>query len=525
MSALAPFRNRRKRVPSGSSIPRPVALFERPRREIDRLRKENKELRKKADEDRERIAELEKQADLLKNLEKELADRDKKIDDLEHQLAGRKKDSSNSSKPPSSDGPAARKRVNPQRKKSRRKPGGQKGHPGRYRVLVPTEKTDKVIEVFPSACTCGHRFPKDGKGCCRTGKPHRHQVSELPEIRPHITEYQFWRVICPDCGKVLWAPVPREILSQFGPKLTALLAYLTVVCRMPRRKMEELLENVFATPISLGSTQKAVEETSTALHSSYQELEQQLPNEGALNGDETGWRGDGMKRWLWVLVARFFVFFTIAKSRSSAVLYQLLGLQFLGILCSDRYSAYIKYHKGRAQFCWAHLKRDLLGLQQFARTTVADRFARDALALHARLFRLWHRFRQGDIDQSQLNLKSIPLEKKFFALAEKHLNCADAEVRTLARLFFDHIDRLFAFTMYPGVEPTNNKAERAIRTAVQWRKTSFGNRSQKGELATARLLTAAGTCKMQQRNILEFLEETIRLHRAGLPTPSLLPQP
>jgi len=160
MSASAPFRNWRKRVPSGSSIPRPVALFERFRREIDRLRKENKDLQKKAVEDRERIAELEKKADLLK---KEVADREKKIDDLEHQLAGRKKDSSNSSKPPSSDGPAARKRVNPQRKKSRRKPGGQKGHPGKYRVLVPTEKTDKVIEVFPSACTCGHRFPRTEK--------------------------------------------------------------------------------------------------------------------------------------------------------------------------------------------------------------------------------------------------------------------------------------------------------------------------------------------------------------------------
>lgn len=343
-------------------------------------------------------------------------------------------------------------------------------------------------------------------------------------MRPHITEYQFWRIICPDCGKVIWAPVPREILSRFGPKLTGLLAYLTVVCRMPRRKMEELLENVLATPISLGSTQKAVEETSTALQPSYQELQQQLPNEPVLNGDETGWHSDGAKLWLWVLVARCFAFFTIAKSRSSEVLYQILGPQFLGILCTDRFSAYIKYHKGVAQFCWAHLKRDLLGVQQFARTTVADHFARDALALHARLFRLWHRFRNGDFDRDQLIQKSIPLEKKFFALAEKHLDCADAEVRTLAHLFFFQIERLFAFIENPGVEPTNNISERTLRTAVQWRKTSFGNRSQKGEIATARLLTAAATCKMQHRNIFEFLTETIRSHRAGLPTPSLLAQ-
>jgi transposase len=522
MRAFTPFRNWRKQGPSGSSIPRPVALFERLRHEIERLSEENENLRKKLVEDESEIAELEKKTDHLK---KDVEDRDKKIKDLEHQLAGRKKDSSNSSKPPSSDGPAAGKRVHPQRKQSGRKPGGQKGHPGKYRALVPTEKADKVIEVFPSACKCGHRFPNGGKGLCKTGEPHRHQVTELPEIRPHITEYQFWRVICPDCGQIIWAPVPREILNQFGPKLTALLAYLTVVCRMPRRKMEELLGNVLATSISLGSTQKAVEETSAALQTSCQELEQQLPNEPVLNGDETGWRGDGAKLWLWVFVARFFVFFTVAKSRSSEVLYQLLGPQFLGILCTDRFSAYIKYHKGVAQFCWAHLKRDLLGIQQFARTTVAERFARDALALHARLFRLWHRFRKGDLNHDQLAQKSIPLEKKFFALAENHLNCADGEVRTFARLFFTHTERLFAFTKYPGVEPTNNSSERALRTAVQWRKTSFGNRSKNGELATAHLLTAAGTCKMQQRNVLEFLAETVRLHRAGLPTPSLLPQP
>lgn len=491
------------------------ALFERLRREIDRLRKEAEQLRRRLTEEKKKAAEL----------EKELAERDKKIDELEHQLAGRKKNSSNSSKPPSSDGLAGDKRIHPQRKKSGRRPGGQKGHPGSYRALVPAEQADKVIMVLPETCKhCGHRFPKDGKGLCRTGKPHRHQVAELPEIRPHITEYQFWRVVCPDCGQVAWAPVPREILSRFGPKLTALLAYLTVVCRMPRRKMEELLENVLATPIGLGTTQKAVEETSTALQISCQEIEQQLRHEPVLNGDETGWRSDGAKRWLWVLVARGFVFFMVAKSRSSEVLYQLLGPQFLGILCTDRFSAYIKYHKGKAQFCWAHLKRDLLGIQQFARTTVADRFARDALALHARLFRLWHRFRTGDLDRIQLIQKSIPLEKRFFALSENHLDCAEGEVRTLARFFFNHTERLFAFVKHAGVEPTNNISERALRTAVQWRKTSFGNRSRNGELATARLLTAAGTCNMQGRNILEFLAETVRLHRAEQPTPSLLPR-
>ena len=493
---------------------RPAAVFERLRREIDRLRREGEQLRRKLTEEKKKTAEL----------EKELADRDKKITDLEHQLAGRKKNSTNSSKPPSSDGPSAEKRIHPQRRESKRRPGGQKGHRGCHRQLVPTDQADEVIKVLPQDCKhCGKKFPKNVKDLPTKGEPHRHQVTEIPEIKPHITEFHYPEVVCPDCGRTTRASLTAEIRSQFGPKLTAFLGYLTVVCRMPRRKLEELLENVSGISISLGSTQKAVEETSAALQPGYQELQQQLRHEPVLNGDETGWRGDGEKRWLWVLVARCFAFFTVAKSRSSEVLRQLLGPAFLGILCSDRFSAYIKYHKGIAQFCWAHLKRDLLGIQQLGRTTEGDRFSRDALALHARLFRLWHRFRAGDIDRAQLILKSIPLEKKFFALAESHLDSADAEVYVLAKLFFYHIDRLFAFIQHPGVEPTNNISERTIRTAVQWRKISFGNRSEAGEIATARLLTVAATCRMQNRNILEFLTETVRAHRAGRSAPSLLP--
>lgn len=504
---------------------RPAALFDRLRREIDLLRKEAEQLRRELTEEKKKSDGLEKKLERkTAEFEKELTDRDKKIANLEHQLAGRKKNSTNSSKPPSSDGPAAEKRVHPQRRKSKRKPGGQKGHPGNHRALVPTEQVDRVIKVLPPGCRhCGKKFPNSGQDLPTKGEPHRHQVTEIPKIKPHITEYQFPDVVCPDCRRTTRASVPAEIRNQFGPKLTAFLGYLTVVCRMPRRKLEELLENVTGISISLGSTQKAVEETSTALQPCYQELQQQLRHEPALNGDETGWRGDGEKRWLWVLVARWFAFFTVAKSRSSEVLRQLLGPTFLGILCTDRFSAYIKYHKGLAQFCWAHLKRDLLGIQQLGRTTEGDHFSRDALALHARLFRLWHRFRAGDINRGQLIQKSIPLEKNFFALAESHLDSEDTEVYSLAKLFFNHTERLFAFIRYPGVEPTNNVAERTIRTAVQWRKISFGNRSQAGEIATARLLTVAATCRMQNRNVLEFLTETVRAHRAGRPAPSLLP--
>jgi transposase len=201
------------------------------------------------------------------------------------------------------------------------------------------------------------------------------------------------------------------------------------------------------------------------------------------------------------------------------VLVQLLGAVFAGILCSDRCPTYLKYHKGEGQFCWAHFKRNILGVLEIGKTTDAERFCRDALALHARLFRLWHRFRSGPdtghdpITRQQLIQKSIPLEKKFCALAERYLDSDDKDVRNLATALLVHFERFFTFLEKDDVEPTNNSAERALRCAVQWRKTSFGSRSPEGEVAVARLLTVIRTCHMQNRRSLDYLAAAIRSHR------------
>jgi transposase len=183
------------------------------------------------------------------------------------------------------------------------------------------------------------------------------------------------------------------------------------------------------------------------------------------------------------------------------------------------------------QLCWAHLKRNLLGIADYARSPSAQQFCRDVLAIVAQLFRLWHRFR-GDlrdrrgnpqpIDRRQLILRSLPLQKKLFALAEAHLDDADREVRNLATALFVHGERLFTFLEHEGVEPTNNVVKRALRTAVQWRKISFGNRSRNGELATARLLTVTQTCKKQQRHVLAYLTHAVCCYRRKAPAPSLL---
>jgi transposase len=280
--------------------------------------------------------------------------------------------------------------------------------------------------------------------------------------------------------------------------------------------------------VESGQRSNSWEESSEAVAEACADLEKQLPDEPVLNSDETGYRTSGEKRWLWALVAPGFVFYKIASSRGAEVLVQLLGAVFAGILCSDRCPTYLKYHPGEGQFCWAHFKRNVLGVLEIAKTTEAERFCRDLLALHARLFRLWHRFRAGPgsrygpITREQLIVKSVPLEKKFFALAFQHLDSRNKDVRNLATTLCLHFERFFTFLDKDGVEPTNNTAQRALRCAVQWRKISFGSRSPQGEVAVARLLTVARTCQMQNRSSLGFLGAAIRAHRKAQPGPSLL---
>jgi transposase len=498
-------------------------------RENEGLRKENEELRRKVAEHEKQIAEHERQ---IAEREKQIADAEKQIADLERQLAGRKKNSTNSSKPPSSDGLAGEQRSRGRKRKSKRKPGGQPGHPGHHRPLVPAAEVSATEVLLPKQCGhCGENLPQDPGQVATQGEPRRHQVTEVPPVKAYITEYQFPNVVCGDCGKATRAPLPEEIAGQLGPQLTALIAYWTVVCRIPRRLVEAMLSDVLGIEISLGSTQKAWEEVSRAVAQPCRQLQEQLPREAVLNVDETGWRTSGDKRWLWALVANQFVYYVVASTRGAEVLVSLLGAVFRGILCNDRWVAYLSYHSGRMQLCWAHLKRNILGIADYARSPSARQFCRDALAIVARLFRLWYRFR-GDlrdrrgnpqpIDRRQLLQKSIPLQKKLFALAEAHLDDEDREVRNLATALFVHSERLFTFLEQEGVEPTNNVAERVLRPAVQWRKISLGNRSQNGELATARLLTVAQTCKRQRRHVLGYLTDAVRCYRRQAAAPSLL---
>jgi transposase len=478
--------------------------------ELERLTRENERLREQ----------LAQQA-------KALAEQAKLIADLRRQLAMRQQNSTTTSKPPSSDGLAGEPRVRGRRQKSRRRRGGQPGHPGHWRPLVPADRVNHLVHLQPERCRHGQRRLHSADDL---GEPRRHQVTELPPIDAHITEYQCHQRRCRACGQTTQAALPDEVVGQFGPQLTALVAYLTVICRMPRLVVQRFLEGALQIPMSLGSTQAAWEEASAAVAVPDAELEAALPQQPVLNADETGHRTNGDKRWLWAFVARTFVLYRIATSRGSDVLKAVLGETFAGILGSDRLPSYLKYVVGQRQFCWAHATRNILSALDLASTPSAKRFCREALALDRRLFRLWHRFR-GDpgargtpLTRAQLIDKVLPIEKRLFALGERHLDAANKDVRNLATAFFVHNQHFFTFVHEEGVAPTNHTSERALRTAVQWRKIMFGNRSDDGERAVERLLTITQTCQLQQINALVYLTAAIAAYRRHQIVRSLLPK-
>jgi len=445
-----------------------------------------------------------------------------KVAELERKIALLTKDSSNSSKPPSSDGPASKPKMRRRKKSRHRKPGGQPGHKGTNRDLIPPEKVDRIEEVFPESCEQCHKpFHPDVDGSRVLGAYLRRQVIEIPDIKPDVSEYRLRCVQC-DCGNVTWANVPPQARSGFGPRLTALMAYLTAVHRITRRGCQELARTLLGVDISLGSVCKLHEEVSEALEPCCEEIKEALPEQDILNIDETGWKSMGKGIWLWVFVAPAMTFFTLAASRGAKVLKGVLGEVFGGIICSDMFSAYNAYHKGRRQICWAHIIRNLKGLKHACRSPDGVRFARWMLAEVGRLFALWHAFKDGYVDRRTLVTKSVPIRARISNCLQTYELSSDHDVARTARGLLKHWNHLFTFLDHEGVEPTNNSAERGIRPAVQWRKICFGNQSENGEALTARLLTVTRTCILQRKNAFDFLVQSITAHREGLAHPSLV---
>ena len=426
--------------------------------------------------------------------------------------------SANSSRPPSSDPPQA-----PMRSKappSGRKRGGQPGHRGAFRALLPVEQVDEVVTVLPEACRhCGQPFPEPAGR--RRGRAWRHQVVDLRPLAVQVTEYQMLARRCPACTKRTRADLPVGVPHRpFGPRLTAVVALLSGRYRLSRREVRQLLHDLWQVRVSLGAVLRQEQAQSAALAPVVAEAQAAVQQAAAVNMDETGWRQAKQRAWLWTVVLTELTVFQIDRRRGGAVVDGLLGAEFRGVVGSDRWSAYRRFPAEQRALCWAHLKRDFQGLVD--RGGEAEPVGRWGLAEIERLFALWHRFRAGEFAREELQRRLIPLQARLERLLRRGQQTPDPKAAGLCRELRKWWAALWTFARVEGVEPTNNAAERALRPAVLWRKGSFGSDSEAGSRFAERLLTVVASCRQQRRPLLAFLVAAVEAALRGSSPPSLL---
>jgi transposase len=429
--------------------------------------------------------------------------------------------SANSSRPPSSDPPQAPAR--PKAPPSGRKRGGQPGHRGTFRALLPVEQVDEVIVVVPKHCRhCQQPFPEAGGR--RRGRIWRHQVVELLPLAGRVTEYQMAVQRCALCGRRTRASLPPGVPCRpFGARLTAVVALLSGRYRLSRREVQQLLRDLWAVRVSLGAVVRQEQAQSAALAPVVEEARAAVQQAPVVNMDETGWRQEQRRAWLWTVVTAELAVFWIDRRRGGAVVDALLGVAFAGVVGSDRWAAYHRFPAERRALCWAHLKRDFQALVD--RGGEAAPIGRWGLAEIERLFALWHRFRAGEGDRKELQRRLIPLQARLGRLLRRGQEIPDRKAAGLCRELAKWWPALWTFARVEGVEPTNNVAERTLRPAVLWRKGSFGADSAAGSRFAERLLTVAAACRQQGRPLLAFLVTAGEAALWGSRPPSLLPAP
>lgn len=431
------------------------------------------------------------------------------------------RNSSNSHHPPSQDPPW--KKRGRRRRPTGKKRGGQPGHPGRNRSMVPREQVSRFESVRPTSCAvCGEDLGQDSPLISVL----RFQQVELPPIKPDVTEFQLHGCGCLACGHTTQASPPPEFGNRcVGPRLQSLMAYLTGRMRLSRRMTGELLETLLgpAGRLSLGCISECEEDMARALATPYTEALDALCKSPAVNADETGWRMMGDTAWLWVAANEAISAFRIDASRGSKAFMRLLQ-GFDGILVSDRWSAYQKTPIALRQLCWAHLKRDFQKLVD--RKAGAEKTGAWALREIETIFGMWHVFLDGEIPHSNLIQEFSNIKARFARLLRLGTRSKDVKARAFCQKLLIAWPALWTFLRHGGtVEPTNNRAERALRPAVIWRKLSFGSQSDRGRQFVERILTTMTSLRQQGRQVLEFLAHALTSCRTGRAAPSLLPVP
>ena len=470
-----------------------------------------KERRKAANRDAEQ-SRLEAENAQLRG---EIAELTARLEKLERLLSKLQKDSSTSSKPPSSD---IVKPPKEQKKTGKKlKLGGQPGHPRHERPAFTPDQVDQVHDYHLDGCPhCGSRLR-------RTKEPPRIlQQAEIAEKLVEIHEHRSHGAWCPCCEKVVFAPFPEDLKAAglSGPGLTVLVGYLKAVCHASFSTIRKLFRDVLKLHLSRGYLRKLIGKVSAALQDPYSELLQALPLEGTLNVDETGHKENGEQFWTWCFRADLYTLFRIDKSRGSDVLVDVLGEEFDGVLGCDYFSAYRKYmgdFNVRLQFCLAHLIRDIKFLKTLDK--VSRNYADRLLEKIRALFSVIHRRDTMTPERFQARLEKARDE---ILKVGKH-SPIRTEAMNIAERFRDYGAAYFEFITTPGIEPTNNLVEQAIRFVVIDRKITQGTRARCGREWCERIWTTIATCTQQGRSVFEFLQEVISASFHHRPAPSLLP--
>lgn len=444
-----------------------------------------------------------------------------------------RRNSQNSSKPPSQDQGNRFKPKAKQEKEKKKPRGGQLGHEGHEGKFYPLEACETVTEHYPERCiNCGGRL--QGKD----PEPYRVQQVEIPPVVPVVREHRFHALKCACCG-VRTRAWDEVIINgcRYGERIVSTVGLLSGQYRQSHRMVQGLLDQLFGVELSTGSINQLRQESSTSVASAVEEAHHYVQQQEQVNMDETsfaqgnndGKNTEGRKGWLWVLVTPWVSYFAVCLSRSSQVCQQLLGETFTGIVGSDRYSAYQHLSLEHRQVCWAHLKRDLTQIAE--RKGVAGELGQALLEQQHLLFEHWYRVRDGTLSRSEFSQTVQPIRERFkqlltegagYEIAPKEKTPLAKTVRTCQQLLKIE-PALWTFVTTEGIEPTNNAAERALRPAVLWRKNSFGSQSEAGSLFVSRMLTVTTSLRAQNRSVLEYLVQACRASRQGLPAPSLLP--
>ena len=432
---------------------------------------------------------------------------------LEEQL---QLNSDNSSQPPSSDKPQQQ-RETKGKLPSGKKRGGQPGHKGHSRELVPPAAVSEFRVYKPETCRhCGEALRGTDPA------PSRWQVTDIPPIQPVVIEHQIHRLRCRCCGKITRGQLPSEVASsQFGPQVTAVVGLLIGQERLSKRQVKRVLQTLFGVEMAVGSVVASQQAISDSLAEAYETVQAHVHQAANRNIDETPWREGWQRAWLWSVATPAATLFRVAAKRDAAVAQALLGSSTDNVSTSDRFTAYNWLDDERHQTCWAHLLRTWRRFQlrdgPSAQVGGMLEFYTDYLLHRWREVQRGHLSREGFLAEVPQHQRDIHHWLEVGARLD-HLTTAGT-----CRRLLRHHEMLWTFTRYEGVDPTNNAVERALRHGVIWRKLCYGTASERGSRFVERLLTVIATARQQNHELLDFLRAALRASRHGEVGPPLLP--